>query len=308
MTDSTDDVDWADWDVLEQMRKDKKKMGTVKVQGSKEVKIKAGNVEYSLPTELSAPVNDLGGYTMLIYGKKKIGKTTLASMFGMNGKKVLFLFFEPGGKALRLYQEPMTSWRKFTRFVELLKKDTKFGTVVIDTADYAYNDCFSETCSNLGVSHPSEEAYGKGWNAISTEFTKQIRALLKSGKGVIFISHQKDSEVEDRDGNVYEKTSNTLSGQAREVIEGLVDIWANYDYDKNGQRVLTILGSKELDAGHRLKERFKYTDGTRIRKISMGKSEQEGYENFVKAFNNKLEKGGVDEVVERKKTSLLKKK
>lgn len=282
-------------------------MSIVRVQGSKSVKIKAGNVEYTLPTELSTPVNDLGGYVMLLFGKKKIGKTTLASMFNKAGKKVLFLFFEPGGKALRLYQEPMTSWRKFTRFVELLKKDDRFGTVVIDTADYAYNDCFTETCTALGITHPSEETYGKGWNAISTEFTKQVRALLKSGKGVIFISHQKEVEIEDRDGTTHEKITNTLSGQAREVIEGLVDIWANYDYDENNKRVLTILGSRELDAGHRLKERFKYTDGSRIRKIPMGKSEEEGYENFVLAFNNKLEKGGVDEV-EQDKKSLLKRK
>lgn len=283
-------------------------MATVKIAGQKSVRIKAGNVEYRLPTELSTPVNDLGGYTMLIFGKKKIGKTTLASMFSRSGKKVLFLFFEPGGKALRLYQEPMTSWRKFTRFVELLKKDNTFGTVVIDTADYAYNDCFVETCSGLGITHPADEAYGKGWNAISTEFTKQIRALLKSGKGIIFISHQKDIEVEDREGVKYEKTTNTLSGQAREVIEGLVDVWANYDYDEKGKRVLTILGSKEMDAGHRLKERFRYTDGTRIKKISMGKSEEEGYENFLKAFNNKLEKGGAEEVeTVTKKKSLLKK-
>lgn len=282
-------------------------MGQVSVQGSKPLRIKTSSIEYSLPTKLSEPVNDLGGYTMLIYGKKKIGKTTLASMFGRDGKKVIFLFFEPGGKALRLYQEPMTSWRKFTRYVELLKKDKIFGTVVIDTADYAYNDCFTETCATLGVSHPADAPYGKGWNAISSEFTKQIRTLLRAGKGVIFISHQKDAEVEDREGNTYEKTTNTLSGQAREVIEGLVDIWVNYDYDKNNQRILTILGSKELDAGHRLKERFKYTDGTRIRKLNMGKSEQEGYETFVKAFNNKLEKGGAEEVEQIKKKKLLRK-
>lgn len=284
-------------------------MSIVKVQGSKpSIRTKIGNTEYSLPTTLSSPVNELGGYTMLIYGKKKIGKTTLASMFNRDGKKVLFLFFEPGGKALRLYQEPMTSWRKFTRFVELLKKDKTFGTIVIDTADYAYNDCLTETCANMGISHPADEGYGKGWNAVSTEFTKQIRALLRSGKGVIFISHQKDMEIEDRDGNTYEKTTNTLSGQAREVIEGLVDIWVNYDYDSNGNRVLTILGSKELDAGHRLKERFKYTDGTRIRKLSMGRSENEGYETFLKAFNNKLEKGGAEEVEKRKKSLLKRKK
>lgn len=263
-------------------------------------------IEYQLPKEPSVPLQDLGGYTLLIYGRKKIGKTTLASMFSKNGKKVIFLFFEPGGKALRLYQEQMTSWKKFTRYVDLLVKDTTFGTVVIDTADYAYDDCLIHSCELLGIEHPADAAYGKGWNAVKTEFTKQIRKLLRSGKGVIFISHQKEMEVEDRDGKVYDKTTNTLSGQAREVIEGLVDIWVNYDYE-GAERVLTILGSKNVDAGHRLKERFKYTDGTKIRKISMGTSEEEGYQNFINGFNNKLVKGGGngDEI---KKTIIKKKK
>lgn len=286
-------------------------MGKVTLQSNRnEIRkplLKKSTVEYFLPEEMSVPVNDLGGYTLLIYGKKKIGKTTLASMFNKIGKKVLFLFFEPGGKGLRLYQEQMTSWRKFTRFVDLLKKDKEFGTIVIDTADYAYDDCLTDVCFNMGISHPADEAYGKGWNAVKTEFTKQIRTLLRSGKGVIFISHQKDITDEDRDGVEFERTTNTLSGQAREVIEGLVDIWANYDYNSKGDRILTILGSKNVDAGHRLKERFKHTDGTRIRKINMGNSEQEGYDNFLKAFNNKLEK---EEKVEESsvKKSLLKKK
>lgn len=284
-------------------------MGTVTVKSKDKIKssgLRVGSVEYKLPETMSAPVQDLGGYTLLIYGRKKIGKTTLASMFQKSNKKVMFLFFEPGGKALCLYQEPMTSWKKFTRYVQLLSKDKTFGTVVIDTADYAYDDCLTEKCAEMGIDHPADAGYGKGWNAVKTEFTKQIRLLLHSGKGVIFISHQKEVEVEERDGKLYDKTTNTLSGQAREVIEGLVDIWANYDYEGN-ERVLTILGSKEVDAGHRLKERFKYTDGTRVRKISMGKSEEEGYQNFLNAFNNTLVKPKGGNELEKKKLLITKK-
>ena len=285
-------------------------MGIVKVREKSIIKkkepIRTGT-SYSLPTSLSVPIEDLGGYTILIYGKKKIGKTTLASMFSNSGRKVMFLFFEPGGKALSLYQESMSSWKKFTRFVQLLSQDKTFGTVVIDTADYAYDDCLTDVCLNMGIEHPADSAYGKGWNAVKTEFTKQIRLLLKSGKGIIFISHQKEVEVEERNGKTYDKTTNTLSSQAREVIEGIVDIWANYDYEEN-ERVLTILGSKEVDAGHRLKKRFRYTDGKPIRKISMGKSEEEAYSNFLSAFNNKLinKEGEKNEVIIKKKSVLNK--
>lgn len=244
--------------------------------------LKIGNAEYKLPTSPSVPIQILGGYTMLIYGAKKIGKTSLCSRF----PNALFLMFEPGGKALSLYQEPMTSWKKFTRFVELLKKDNKFQTVVIDTADYAYEDCLTETCAELGIEHPSDAGWGKGWNAVKKAFGAQIRTLLKSGKGVIFISHQREEEIEERSGRKYNRKSNTLPGQARELLEGLVDIWANYDYDGK-KRKLTILGDDFTDAGHRIESKFKYTNGDRIRKIDMGNSADEAYQNFMNAFNNK---------------------
>src|ERR1044072_9239001 len=103
-------------------------MGTVKHKSVSLPKsssvLKVGNVEYRLPEKKSVPVQNLGGYVMLIYGAKKIGKTSLCSMFD----NALFLFFEAGRKALRIFQEPMTSWKKFTRFVQLLKKDERFDT------------------------------------------------------------------------------------------------------------------------------------------------------------------------------------
>jgi len=277
---------------------------TVARTGSKKRLIKKSKVTYKLPTKLSVPIEDLGGYVLLIYGRKKIGKTSLASMFSSEGRKVLFLFFEPGGKGLRLYQEDVSNnWKKFKSLIKLLEKDEEFSTVVIDTADYAYDDCLKHVCYELNISHPAEEGYGKGWNAVKTEFVETIRLLLKSGKGVIFISHQKEVEEETRDGETYNKTTNTLSRQAKEAIEGLVDIWANYDYEGD-KRVLTILGDNEIDAGHRLKERFKYTDGTRIRKIPMGSSEEQGYKNFIDAFNNESVKGGKGEKKLKKKLKL----
>lgn len=247
--------------------------------------LKVGRVEYKLPETLSKPVDNLGGYVMLVYGAKKIGKTTLCSVF----EDSLFLFFEPGGKALRIYQEPMTSWKKFTRFIDLIIKDKRFKTIIIDPADYAYDECMEEVCNLLGITHPTEAGYGKGWNAVKKEFINQILRLTRAGKGVIFLSHQKEEEIEDRHGKTFMKKTNTMSRQAKEVLEGIVDIWANYDYEGK-KRVLTILGDDYIDAGHRLKERFRYTDGTRIRKINMGNSEVEAHEAFISAFNNKLEK------------------
>lgn len=259
------------------------KVNVVNRKTKKFKSIKREKIKYILPTLKSEPITNLGKYTLLLYGRKKIGKTTLASHF----PEALFLMFEPGGKALRIYQEQMTSWKKFVRFIDLIIKDESFKTIVIDTADYAYEECSEYVCWNLGIKHPSEAAWGKGWSAVKKEFNTQVKRLLHSGKGVIFISHQREEEIEERSGRKYHRKTNTLPGQARESMEGLVDIWVNYDYEGKC-RILTILGNDYIDVGHRLEENFKYVDGSRVRKISMGNSSYEAYQNFLSAFNNKL--------------------
>lgn len=216
---------------------------------------------------------------------KKIGKTSLAAMF----PETFFMFCEPGGKALSTYGRPVRNWAEFKGYVDLLTKDEKFKTVVIDTSDFAYEYCMDYVCTKLVIDHPADEGWGKGWRAVKKEFSREISRLLHSGKGVIFISHAREEEIQKRGGEKYHRTSNTMPGQAKETLEALVDIWAYYTYEGEN-RVLVIGGDDFTDAGHRIKGRFEYADGSKIRKIPMGNSEEEAYRNLVAAFDNSLQK------------------
>jgi len=242
-------------------------------------------VVLTLPKERSTPCDKLQDYSMLLYGEKKIGKTSLASKF----KKAFFMLCEPGGKALSLYSRPVRNWLEFKTYVRLIIKSSEFENVVIDTADYSYEYCFDYVCKKMVIDHPSDEAWGKGWKAVKKEYAAEINKLLHSGKGVIFISHAREEEVEKRGGEKFNRTASTLAGQAKELLEGLVDVWAYYTYEGD-QRVMIIQGDDYIDAGHRIEGRFLYTDGTPIRKIPMGNSKDEAYQNFVDAFENKLTK------------------
>jgi len=241
----------------------------------------------TLPTEKSKPVTDLGGYSILFYGRKKIGKTTMCQHF----PSTFFLMFEPGAKKLALWQKPVRSWNEFRQYVKLIVATERFKTVVVDPVDIAYDMCMAYVCTKLNIIHPSEADWGRGWSAVKKEFMGEMNKLLNSGKGIIFISHEREETIEERGKKPYQRRTNTMSGQAREAIEGVVDVWACYDYLAN-KRYLTILGDDFTDAGHRLNEepgpRFLYTDRTPIRMIPMGKSSKEAYENFLKAFNNQL--------------------
>jgi len=236
-----------------------------------------------LPEDKSLPQDSLSAYSILIFGKKKIGKTTLAAQF----PDVLFLMCEPGGRALSIRQVQVRNWGEFEGYVALAIKDKKTKTIVVDTTDFAYEYCFQYVCEQMAIEHPSDESFGKGWSGVRKEFTAVIGDLLHSNKGIIFISHSKDTEFKTRRNESFSKVVSSMPGQAKDVLEGLVDIWACYDYDGR-RRVLIIGGNDEVDAGHRVERRFKYPNGEPIEVIPMGRSPKEAYRNFVQAFFNHL--------------------
>jgi hypothetical protein len=242
----------------------------------------------TLPTERNAPCRTLQEYTILLYGAKKIGKTTLASLF----PKAFFMLCEPGGKALEIYARPVKTWDDFKAYNRLLVKDKTFENVIIDTVDHAYEMCMRWVCRKMVIDHPSDSEWGKGWNAVKVELQSEFNKLMHSGKGVVLISHAREEEIKKRDGSKFNRTSSTLGGQAKEFFEGVVDVWAYYTYE-GARRVLVVQGDDFIDAGHRIKKHFCYPDGTAIRKIPMGVSEEEAYKNFVAAFENRLPKPGV---------------
>ncbi len=249
------------------------------------LKKERSELNLKLPEKKSIPSDSLQDYSMLLFGRKKIGKTTLAAQF----ESALFLMTEPGGKALSIRQVGIRNWSEFKGYVDLAIEDSETRTVIVDTTDLAYAYCLEYVCDKLAIEHPADEAYGKGWNAVRKEFVSVINKLLHSGKGVVFISHSKDEEFKTRHSDTFHKTVSSMPGQAKDVLEGLVDIWANYDYDGR-RRVLIIGGSEEVDAGNRIEGRFIYPDGSPIDRISMGSNPKEGYKNLIAAFNNHGEK------------------
>lgn len=278
----------------------KKKLPSNKKKKKTSSKGSTTKVSVSLPTELSVPSTNLGDYAILIYGAKKIGKTTMCSYF----PKSLFLMFEPGAKALSVYQRSITKWEEFKEYVKLLKKDKKFNTVIIDTADFMYDLAFDYVCRKLLIDHPSEEAWGKGWKKIKEELYTEVKNLFECGKGIVFLSHATERTITRRDGSEYDVTESSMAKQLRELIEGLVDIWALYEY--NGKnRTLILQGDDQVDAGQRIEGGFRYADGSPIQVIDMGKNAEEAFNNFNKAFHNKLSK---PEVKVKKKKALKKKK
>lgn len=278
---------------------------------------------YALPTTKSTPIDNISKATFLIYGEKKIGKTSLAAQF----PHAFFCMFEPGISGLSVYYEKMfddkgkLQWPLFVKVVNaLLSQDHAFENVVIDVMDKAYEACSEYICRDNGIETPGDLPYGKGWQLVREEFADQIGRLVQSKLGVIFLSHAKEQDFIERTGGTYTKIVPTASSQCKSYISGIADIIAYYGY-YGDERLLTIRGSDSVESGNRLKYSFwiaggyergmklleqkkalfekgelsaelekemnQEMDSLRVHSIPAGISEEETYQNLVRAFSNR---------------------
>lgn len=248
-------------------------------------------LELSLPTEVNKPSDKLADYSVLIYGAKKIGKTSLCARFD----DAFFMACEPGTKGLKVFTRPVRNWEEFIGYVELLEKDKGFHTVIVDTIDLAYEYAFDFVCRQKMIGHPSEEDdFGATWKQITETFRNGILRLIMLNKGVIFTSHDVEKEIELRDGSKMHRVQPTMSKSAMSVVEALVDIIINYAYD-GSRRIARIDGKQDLIAGNRVENHFirkggdASAPGDRVVSISMGKTAEEAFDNLMNAFNNRQE-------------------
>ena len=109
------------------------------------------------PTVIS---RDLKGKYILIYGKPKTGKTTLASKFPKN----LLLAFEKGYNAIdNIYVQDINNWSEFKQVLRQLKRpevQEQYHTITIDTTTIAYEMCENYICQQNAVQSISEIPWG----------------------------------------------------------------------------------------------------------------------------------------------------
>lgn len=173
------------------------------------------------PHEVS---RDLRGYSVLFYGTAKSGKTTTASKF----PKSLILGFEKGWNALPgVMAIGVNSWREFKNYLIMLKDDeTKamYQTIIIDTADIAYDYCSDYICNQNGVDSIGDLPYGKGYSLVAKEFDTCLRKILQLDYGLVLISHSTDRVEKDEKGNEYTRLEPTLDKRGRLICERTCDI------------------------------------------------------------------------------------
>lgn len=228
---------------------------------------------------------DMRGYSVMLYGTPKSGKTTTASKF----PNALLVAFEKGYSAIPdVIAAPINSWTEFRQLLKQLEKDEAkavYSTIVIDTADIAYDYCVKYVCAKASDAKNDYEnigdiPYGKGYKMAETEFDECLRKILQMDYGLVLISHATDKTFTDTNGNEYNQIVPTLDNRARKICERTCDIigYTHSEYNAEGGTTtyMEMRGTPRYVAG----SRFKYTPDRIVL----------SYDNLLKAINDSIDK------------------
>ena len=202
---------------------------------------------------------DMRGYSVFFYGEPKSGKTTTATKFPNH----LLLAFEKGYNAIPgAMAQPINSWSEFKKVLRQLKEEevkAKFETIIIDTADIAYDYCEKYICANNNVDAIGDIGYGKGYSLVGKEFDEALRLIVQLNYGLVLISHATDKTFTDESGKEFNQIVPTLGTRPRNIVSRMCDIIgysrAVQDAEGRTSTKLFMRGTPRYVAG----SRFKYT-------------------------------------------------
>jgi hypothetical protein len=217
----------------------------------------------------------------LLVAPPKWGKTK----FFMSNPDALLLAFEAGHRFRRGHKIEIVKWDqrrgsfeiekdeegvpriKAEQALEVLEATDKYNFVIMDTVDMAAKMCMDYHCEKLAVAHPSDAGdFGKGWDVtLNSPMRKYILAILKTGRGVGFVTHTKIEIARFTSGETARKESTMPSGVARFCISQ-ADVMIHGELGKKRppnklrDRILVCEGDLDTLAGNRsdapLPERF----------------------------------------------------
>jgi hypothetical protein len=207
----------------------------------------------------------------LLIGPPKWGKTTL----GCSVPDSLLLATEEGHMFQEAHKIIIDSWGNklgpgtdddgnlhlsMEEAVETICASDRFQFIVIDTADMAAKMCLDYHYKKYGASHAEDVGtYGKGWDLCLTQpFRRQIGALMKSGRGIMFITHT--SIVTRKVGQTEQaRAETTLPSQVQKFLHTQADLILHGNFGKlrrgmrERDRIISLDGTNEILAGTRVR-------------------------------------------------------
>lgn len=215
--------------------------------------------------EVSTNLSDM---KVTIAGRPKVGKTSLFYEIlkreegGLDSG--LLMAFEKGYSFLPdINVVDIETWQEFVEYIDDLVEDAEgFKFLGLDTVDIAGKLCqeyvLKKASTKDGKRYEAlaDMGFGKAYELLETEFSKQITRLEQAGFGLFFITHDKDRQVEEKNGMKYEKVQMSVAGRVGDYIKNSSDFIIFIDIQKE-----KVKQGKESKIEETRKMRFR-GDGT----------------------------------------------
>jgi len=246
------------------------------------------------------PSQNLIDYAFIVYGERKIGKTTLLGEF--DGA---YHFMFERNDSYNLHKSDIATWEDFVALVPQFNT-SNFKLAVVDNGRNAYSLALDCAGRKHGFEHPGgQNDHGAAWAKVEKELYSPMRSLMQNGKGFCVLCHEVDREVKTISGVTFNKIMPDLPAAAARLFTGeAYNIF--YYYREGTSRWLQILGDEYCLAGHRMRGHFLTPSGEAIWRIPMGENEKESFVNLMQAFNNKQKEAFKPKSFEEKREQLKK--
>lgn len=220
----------------------------------------------------------LSDMKITIAGRPKSGKTSLfyEILKREGGLDTGLLFaFEKGYNFLDgINVVDIESWSDFIDAIDELEDDNEgFVYVGIDTVDIAGRLCQEyvlrkqSTKDGKRYDAMADIPFGKGYELVEAEFSRQFARLDRIFGGWMGITHDKDKTIKEKSGLEYDKTMMSASGRTGDYIKNssdfivFIDIQTEKTRDKETRkqtvkenRKIRFRGDGTTEAGGRIKE------------------------------------------------------
>lgn len=164
-----------------------------------------------------------------IYGPEGIGKSSFAAQF----PNPIFIDTEGSTTEMNVDRLPKpTSWEMLRQQVEWVKQQAvQFGTLVIDTIDWAEMLCVSSICAKHGKNGIEDFGYGNGYVYVKEEFGRFLNLLsdvVDAGIHVVLAAHAQIIKFEQPDEmGAYDRYQLKLGKKTSSQTAPLVKEWAD---------------------------------------------------------------------------------
>lgn len=243
-----------------------------------------------LPSGVSKVTGGMETASWMLYGVKRIGKSSLASKF----PGAIVFKFEIASQRVQSINCDCPSWPHFLRYIELLRAEKAVAGVswqrrfaVIDTPFEAYARCKEYVCKKNGITYTSDDkAYGGIWDKISSEYRRAHMELASLGLAPCVVCHDELKECQTRAGQKFDMVLPKLPKQADDLYRATIENVIYYHY-RDKQRWLTLRGSDYVFAGVIGDEDdpvFMTPDGKKIHAVYAGETATEAFNNLKKAY------------------------